>query len=335
LNRFYSLTGGLLLLMAHGSGMADIRKFDLKAGTNLADDHPQTLAVKKFGEELQKLSNGKIRLKVFGAGALGSDMQMQSQLQGGVLDFAVPATGTLAGQTKEFNVLDFPFLFNSEEEADKVLDGDFGKKLLAKLPEKGLVGLGFWENGFRNTTNSKRPIEKWEDFHGLKIRTIQNTIVIDLFSGFGANAVPMAFNELFSALETKTVDAQENPLPVIATSKFYEVQKYLSLTRHSYTALVFLIGKKSWDKFNDEEKALLTEAANRAKDFQRRKNRELSAKLLDDLRKEGMQINTMSAAERLRMAARAKEVLSRKSDSAGKGVLDDLYAEIDKVRTAK
>ncbi|MDB5856404.1 MAG: dicarboxylate transporter, DctP subunit [Ramlibacter sp.] len=313
---------------------AQIRSYDLKAGTNLADDHPQSQGAKKFAEAADRLSGGKIKIRVFSAGALGSDVQMQSALQGGILDFTVPSTSTLAGQVKEFGVFDFPFLFNTAQEADQVLDGPFGKRIADKLPEKGLVSLGYWENGFRNTTNSKHPVLRWEDFQGLKIRTVQNTVVIDIFNNFGANAVPMAFNELFTALETRTVDAQENPLPVIATAKFYEVQKYLSLTRHSYTALVFLISKKTWDRFNDAEKKVILTAADEAKLFQRRTNRELDARLVEQLKKEGMQVNDVQPAERIRMAEKAKSVIAKHSGLIGEATMKELFGEIAKARAS-
>ncbi len=314
---------------------AQVRAHDLKAGTNLADDHPQTLGAKKFAELVERLSNGKMKIKVFSAGALGSDLQMQSALQGGILDFTVPSTSTLAGLVKEFGVFDFPFLFNTADEADKVLDGPFGQRIADKLVEKQLVSLGYWENGYRNATNSKLPIQRWEDFQGLKIRTVQNAVVIDLFNNFGANAVPMAFNELFTALETKTVDAQENPLPVISTAKFYEVQKYLSLTRHSYTALVFLVGKKTWDRFNDDEKKIIKTAADEAKLFERRTNRTLEAKLVETLKKEGMIVNDVQPGERVRMAEKARTVVTKYGAQIGETTLADLYAEIEKQRKVK
>lgn len=328
-----AISAAMLAFTAPAS--AEVRAHELKAGTNLADDHPQTLGAKKFAESVDRLSKGKMKIKVFSAGALGSDLQMQSALQGGILDFTVPSTSTLAGLVKEFGVFDFPFLFNTADEADRVLDGPFGQRIADKLPEKQLVSLGYWENGYRNATNSRHPVQRWEDFQGLKIRTVQNAVVIDLFNNFGANAVPMAFNELFTALETKTVDAQENPLPVISTAKFYEVQKYLSLTRHSYTALVFLIGKKTWDRFNDEEKKIIRTAADEAKLFQRSTNRALEARLTETLKKEGMIVNDVAPAERIRMAQKARPVVLKHGAAIGEGTLNELFAEIDKARNGK
>jgi tripartite ATP-independent transporter DctP family solute receptor len=154
------------------------------------------------------------------------------------------------GIMPELGVFDLPFLFANEKEADAVLDGDAGKYFNKKLPDAGLVNLAYWENGFRNLTNSKRPVQKAEDFDGIKVRVMQNNIFLDSFKTLGTNAVPMAFGEVFTALETKTIDGQENPFVTIETSKFYEVQKYLTVTRHAYTPFLILYSKKLWDQLS-------------------------------------------------------------------------------------
>ena len=170
---------------------------------------------------------------------------MQNALIGGAQEMMVGSTATLVGVEKDFGVYDLPFLFANEKEADTVLDGPFGQKLIARLPAKGLVGLTYWENGFRNVTNTKRPITRFEDFQGIKLRVMQNPVYIDMFNSFGANAVPLAFAELFTALETRAVDGQENPVNTIQSSKFYEVQKYLSVTKHVYSPWVMTASKKN------------------------------------------------------------------------------------------
>src|SRR6185369_6641886 len=162
---------------------------------------------------------------------------------------------------KEFEILDFPFLFNNEKEAEKILDGAVGQKLLDKLPAKGLIGLGYWENGFFNATNSKHPITKLEDFQGLKFRAVQAKISQETLKALGANPVPLAVPELYTALETRTVDGQGTPTAVIAALKLNEVQKYLSLTQHSYGAFIPLVSKKFWDKLSDGDRRILQEAA--------------------------------------------------------------------------
>jgi tripartite ATP-independent transporter DctP family solute receptor len=267
---------------------------------------------------------------VYAAGGLGSDQQMQSALRGGTQEFTVPSTATLAGIVKEFGVLGLPFTFSREAQADAVLDGPFGKSLLAKLPDKGLVGLAFWENGFRNLTNSKRPVAKVEDLAGLKVRTMQNPVYIDLFNGLGANAVPMAVTELVPALESKAVDAQENPFTVIHAQKFYDVQKYLSTTGHAYDALVLIASKKFWDRLNPADRQVLESAAAEATAYERQTSRELNGKLRAELVKLGMQVNDVPEAERQRMREKLQPVIAKHAAAVGEEVTREFLAALAK-----
>nr|MBP8162792.1 DctP family TRAP transporter solute-binding subunit [Propionivibrio sp.] len=206
----------------------DIKPRLIRFGYGLNEQSNQGRAVKFFAEEVAKNSGGKMKIRAVGAAALGPDTQMQQALIGGAQEMMVGSTATLVGITKEMALWDTPFLFSTAQEADTVLDGPIGQKVMDKLQEKGLVGLAYWENGFRNLTNSKRPVTKLEDLDGVKLRVMQNEVYLDSFKLMGANAIPLPFSELFSALETKTVDGQENPYNTILSSKFYEVQKYLS-----------------------------------------------------------------------------------------------------------
>jgi TRAP-type transport system periplasmic protein len=174
-------------------------------------DHPQGLGAKKFAELVEQKSGGKIKVRVYPGGTLGGEQQVASAMQGGTVEASMMAPAQLVGNVKEFLVLDFPFAFANEREADRVLDGPVGQKLIDLMPAKGLVGLAYMEQGFRSITNSRRSINKMEDIQGLKIRTILNPLYIDMLNALGANAVPMPFPELYTALETKTVDGQENP----------------------------------------------------------------------------------------------------------------------------
>lgn len=303
---------------------------DIKAriGTSLPDEHPQTLGARKFAELAGAKSGGRIRINVYSGATLGSDQQMQAALRGGTQEFTVPSTATLANLVPAFGVIGLPFSFASEQQADAVLDGPFGKQLLARLPDKGLVGLAFWENGFRNLTNSRRPVAKVEDMAGLKVRTMQNNLYIDLFNGLGANAVPMPVNELFTALETKAVDAQENPYTVISAQKFYDVQKYLSTTGHAYDALVLIASKKFWDGLKPADQALLQAAAVEATAYQRQTSRQLNQKLKADLQQQGLQITEVSAAERARMRDKLKPVIDKHVEAVGADVARDFAAAI-------
>lgn len=325
---------GAALITSLVTATATAQEIKARLGTSLPDNHPQTLGARKFAELAGNKTAGRVKIQIFSNGTLGNDVVMTSALQGGTIDFTVPSTATLATLVKEFGVVGLPFSFVKETEADAVLDGPFGQKLLAKLPEKGLVGLAFWENGFRNVTNSRRPIQRVEDLQGLKIRTMQNNLYIDLFNGLGANAVPMAVTELFTALETRVVDAQENPYTVVYAQKFYDVQKYVSATGHAYDALVLIASKKLWDKLTPADQKALQEAAREATVFERQQSRELNAKLRGELAKLGMQINDVSDAERARMREKLKPVLAKYSATLGEPLVTEFYAEIDKQRKA-
>lgn len=311
----HTIAAALLTLGLAGPALAQ----DIKAklGTSLPDTHPQTIGARKFAELVDQKSKGRIKITVYSGAQLGSDQQMQAALRGGTQEFTVPSTATLTNLVKEFGVIGLPFSFASEKQADAVLDGPFGQGLLARLPEKDLIGLGFWENGFRNFTNSKRPINKADDLAGLKVRTMQNNLYIDLFNGLGANAVPMPVNELFTALETRAVDAQENPFTVVHAQKFYDVQKYLSTTGHAYDALVLVAGKKFWDGLKPEDKATLQSAAREATLFQRQTSRELNTRMRGELVKLGMQVNDVSDAERQRMREKLAPVIAKHQAAVG------------------
>ena len=188
---------------------------------------------------------------------LGGDVQVLSSVQGGTIDMTSMNSGILQGQVKEFAIVDFPFLFNDAKEADAILDGPIGKQLADKLPAKGLVNLAYWDLGFRNVTNSKRLIKTADDIAGLKIRVIQSPIYIDTFNALGANSVPMPFPEVYTALEQKTIDGQENPFTVILANKFNEVQKYLAVTRHIYNPQSMLHQQEDLGPLNKEEQDIL------------------------------------------------------------------------------
>ncbi len=310
----------------------DVKTRIIRFGYGLSESSNQGRAVKYFADELSKRSGGKLKLKGFGDASLGSDIQMQNALIGGAQEMMVGSTATLVGIVKDFGVYDLPFLFNNEKEADAVLDGPFGEKLLKSLNDKGLVGLVYWENGFRNLTNSKRPITKVEDMGGIKLRVMQNPVYIDMFNRFGANAVPLAFSELFTALETGTVDGQENPVTTIQSSKFYEVQKYLTISRHVYSPWIMLASKRWYDGLSADEKKILYEAAVASRDFERKDSREASAQSVAYLKEKGMQINELSPAELDRMREMVKPAFDKYAADGGAEVLKDLQSAIAAAR---
>jgi tripartite ATP-independent transporter DctP family solute receptor len=324
------LRGAIAVAALVAVAAASAQEIKAKLGTSLPDTHPQTIGARKFAELADRKSNGRIKITVYSAAQLGSDQQMQAALRAGTQEFTVPSTATLANLVKEFSVIGLPFSFASEKQADAVLDGPFGRSLLAKLPDVGLVGLAYWENGFRFLTNSRRPVVKVEDMAGLKVRTMQNNLYIDLFNGLGANAVPMPVNELFTALETKAVDAQENPYTVIYAQKFYDVQKYVSTTGHAYDALVLVASKKFWDTLSPADRDLLQAVANEATLFQRQTSRDLNGSLRGELVKQGMVINDVTDGERARMREKLKPVIDKYTAQVGADVSKQFFDAIAK-----
>ncbi|WP_331376270.1 TRAP transporter substrate-binding protein [Sinorhizobium chiapasense] len=335
LNRMTKLALGLALplaLLAGGPAEAEIRDQAIKFASANNKGHPQVTGMEKFAELVNEKSGGKINVKLFPGGTLGGDVQTVSALQGGVIEMTVLNAGILASNVKEFGAVDLPFLFNSGEEADKVMDGPFGTGLMERLSDTGLVGLAYWELGFRNLTNNRHPVTKLEDIKGLKIRTIQSPIPVELFNSLGANAVPLPYTELYTALETGTVDGQENPAANILNAKFYEVQKYMTLTRHQYNPQIVLISKKFWDGLNDEERAVLQQAAVEARDFQRKVSREQDAAALEEIRKTGMEVSELSPEETQRLRDAVKPMIDKFSADIGQETVQALFKDIGAVR---
>ncbi len=289
----------------------DIQERTIKFGHLNNADHPVSFGVKRFAELLAAKSGGKLKVQEFPASQLGNEMQQQSALQGGVQEMSAPATTSLAGIVKEFGLVDFPFAVSTFAQADQLLDGPFGQTLIARLSDKGLVALGYWDLGFRNVTNSKRPITKPEDLEGLKIRVIPNPVFLETFKAFKSNPVPMPFAELYGALEAKAVDGQENPYAVILSNKFFEVQKYLSATNHVYAANIVLVSKRFWDRLSPTEKKIMNDAANETRAYQRQVSRAAAEKAVGELQAKGVLFNEVAPAQQARMRQIAKPVTDK------------------------
>lgn len=318
------------LTMALGVSVASAA--DVKFGYGASEQHPQGQAATRFAELVKAKTNGRINVRTYASGKLGSDPQMQSSLQGGTLEMMTGPTSNLVGAIKEFGIFDLPYLFGSYKEADAVLEGKVGQELLQKLESINLVGLSYQENGFRHITNSKLPINKVEDIQGLKIRVIQNPVFIDTFKALGANPVPMPYTDLYNALESRAVDAQETPPGLIEASKFYEVQKYMSMTGHVYSPFIVLASKKWWTSLSDADKKAVKEAAAEAAVFQRKITREMADQIsFKVLPGHGMKVNTLQPAELARLRERVKPVVEKYSQVVGEQLVKDVQAEIARV----
>ncbi len=326
------LLAGVAALGLTTAAQAQFTDRTIRVSNGINQEHPVGNGVAKMTACLTQKSGGRMKLQAFWGGALGGDLQATQALRSGTQEMVVTSSSPLVGILPDLGVFDLPFLFANEKEADAILDGAFGKYISDKLPGVGLVNLSYWENGFRNLTNSRKPVAKVEDFPGLKVRVMQNNIFLDTFRTLGTNAVPMAFQEVFAALETRAIDGQENPFVTIDTSKMYEVQKFLSVTRHAYTPFLVLYSKSLFDRLSADEQKALVDCANEGRDEQRKVSRELSEKSLANVKARGMQVNEIAPEEQKRMRDAVKPVWERAQATVGKETVDRMQAELAKIR---
>jgi tripartite ATP-independent transporter DctP family solute receptor len=296
--------------------------------------HPQVQGVEKFAELVAKKTGGKFTVKPFPGGALGPDLQTVSAMQGGTMEMTVMNASLLAGNVKEMAVFDFPFLFSNTREADAVADGPVGRKLLDKLQERGLVGLAYWDLGFRQIHTAKKPIAKADDFNGMKMRVIPTPLYVDFMKSLGASPVPMPFTETYTALEQGAIDGMTNPLLNILDGKYNEVSKYLTITNHMYTPQAVIVSKKFWDKLSPTEQQILRDAAQETAVIQRKIARDEAAKVLAEVKKAGMTVIEMSPEEIAKLRERSKPVLEKYTKELGP-VAQEMLQAVDKARAAK
>jgi len=297
----------------------------LQVGITLAEDSHYFKGLEHFGEILEEKSNGELTLEIFPNGSLGGERDMVESLQIGTLDMVLSSTGPLGSFAPEMNVVDLPFLFETSEHAYEVLDGEIGQGLLDLLSDEKIKGLSWWENGYRHITNSNGPIETPEDLAGMKIRTMENNIHMDSFDAMGASPTPMSFTELFTALQQKVVDGQENPIPLIYTSRFYEVQNYLTLTGHFYSPAALLISQQVFDELTEAQQQVLLEAANEGAQYERQLVAEMETEMIKQLKEEGMEI--VETVDKTLFQAASAEIYEKYSEQFG----EDLIESIQKV----
>lgn len=326
------LTLGITSVLMAGPASAQFQERTLRLGAATPKDHPMMQGVVTMSQCAPAKSGGKLKVQGFSDGVLGNDAQMVAAARTGTLDMVNSSSSPLASVVPELGVFDLPFLLNSTKEADTLFDGKVGDWFSAKMPAVGLVNLAWWENGFRHTTNSKRPITKLDDFSGIKLRVMQNKVYIDSFNALGANAVPMAFTEVYSALETKTVDGQENPYTNIENMKFYEVQKYLSLTKHSYSTNMLLVSRKVWDTLSPQEQAVLKECAVQSRDAVRKASREKEDASLAFLKAQGMVVNEISGPEMTRIREKTKPIYENVTKTVGSEAMGKVLDELKQLR---
>jgi tripartite ATP-independent transporter DctP family solute receptor len=261
-----------------------------KLGYGGAVTNARHLSAQQFAEAVDKESDGRIRIDLYPAEMLGTDAEMAEMCSMGNLDMTINAVGIVSNYEPNIAIFELPFLFSSYEKVDAVLDGDFGKSILASLPSKGLRALAYWENGFRHITNNIRSINSPADLKGLKLRTPENNMTLAIFRALGSNPSPLAFSELYLALSQGSFDGQENPIANIHASKFYEVQKYLAISNHKYEALVFLVSENTWRKIPQDVQNIIANAATEYGKVHRKMVRESEEQMISEMETKGMQI---------------------------------------------
>ena len=322
---------GMFLVVAAGcsSKPAEPQKSGpkvMKLGIVTNKDRSLTQGLVKFGQIVEKESGGTIKAEVFSDGVLGGDRQVIEALQMGTVQGTAVSTGVIAAFAPRMDAFDLPFLFKDKATAYKVFDGPIGQELLGDLPKANIIGLAYWENGFRHLTNNKREVKTADDIKGLKIRTLESKVHVDSWKILGANPTPMSFSQLYSAMEQGVVDGQENPYGNVVMSKFNEVQKYLTNTGHVYNANVLLISKKFWDGLTDKERDIVKKAAEEAKVYQRQLNDKEDQDSVAILKEKGMKITDLNPGEKEKMQQILQPIYKQVSDAIGGDLVARLQA---------
>ncbi len=333
----FTLRRAALLAIASLALSANVSFAEVKAkiGHAMPDTHPQAMAMNKFAELASSYTGGNVKVQVYHGAVLGSDEKQLQAVQAGTQELYIGTLAPLSTRVKEVQVWDLPFMFQNEKEVYAVLDGEASKMIFKSIEPSGLVGLTWTGMGFRNLSNSKRAVTKLEDITGLKVRVMANPVALETWKTIGANAVPMAFAEVFPALEVKALDGQENPLVHMYSNKMQEVQKFISITNHVYTPVALVASKKFWDTLSAADKAGLQKAATEAGLLQRKLLDEGDRAVIGKFRTAGVEVNTVSAAELARIQDRVKSVVTKFSPIIGEDFVKKFYAEIEKARASK
>lgn len=285
----------LCIFMA-GTALADA-KYIMRIGTTTEPEGHYHKGLLQFKERVEKYTDNQVRVDIFLSSQLGNERDMIEGLSMGLLEGSLTSSAPLANFSSDFLLLDLPYIVTDREKAYKVMDGEVGQAILGTMKPKGVLALGFWENGFRQVTNSRRPIVHPADLKGLKIRTMENPIHQYTFEFFGATPTPMAWSEVFLALQQGTIDGQENPLVIIDTVKVYEVQKYISMTGHFYSPAVFMLSRQIFESYPKDIQDAILKAEKEARDWERAYSAQLDVDLEKSMAAKGVQFNNVDKAE--------------------------------------
>ena len=317
-----------------GEVVGDHGSHTLRMGIGLSENSPQYISSQYFGEILEKRTDGRITVDVFPNSQLGDDVQMLEMLQTGTLDMTYPSSSAATSYVEELAVFDLPFLLPSREAAIDVLQSDVALELLEGFEDSGLKPLAFSENGYRQLSNSARPVETPEDVagldvRGLSVRTMENPVHLDIWETLGANPTPMAFGELFSAMEQGVVDGQENPWSTILTSNFHEVQDYGTETRHVYTPFIMMLSERTWDSMAPEYQELVMEAARQSAEYEIQLSAEYDEWSREQLEERGMEITRLNDEQLAAFQEAVQPVYEKWAPRIGEDLIEDIQAIVD------
>lgn len=308
---------------------------EIRVAHALSDDSHVGRAIATAGNRIKRDSGGRLVVKGLGNSVAGSDTKAMQDTVAGTLEIFVSSTTTIVPQHKPLAIWDTPFLFANREEAHAVLDSKVGQSLLEGVSAGGLVGLAYWELGFRNLTNNLRPVTRVEDFTNIRLRTMPSEVAINTFRRLGVDAKPLPFPELRAALASNQFDGQENPYPTIVSARLHEVQKYLTVTNHLYSPYGVMASKKWWETLSDADRKLVRDAFAEARVFQREEARKASDAALATIKSAGVKVSELDAGERWRISKRLEYVVAQIAGNVGIQYWIEVTQALNEVRTDK
>lgn len=323
----------ILILSACSSANGDTgsagKPMKLTFAYELPEGHPWGMGAAEFKKIVEERTNGEIKIELYGNGSLaGSGREIQEGAKIGTIDIGISST-PMAQLNQYQDIFSLPYIFSSREEAWEVLDGPIGDRVGEKLSEHNLVHLAYWEDGFRQITNDKHPINTLDDFKGLRIRVPESDVRIQTFKALGASPLPMAWSEVFTALQQGTIEGQENPLSVVSSSSFYDVQKYLTISNHVYSPATLFINKSKWDALTEEQQEIILEAAQAGRDINRKLNAEQDAEMVKNLEGKGMEVTVLEDVQTFREATKTVW------DDVAKSIGGDAQEIIDEITSSQ
>jgi TRAP-type transport system periplasmic protein len=320
-------------LMLGNAGAQDVKR--AKLGHSFTDAHPRAVAMKQFAAAVEKATGGQVAIDVFGSSTLGSEEKMLIAVQSGTQDLYMGSLAPISARKKEMQIFDVPFVFGSDAEAAYVLDGPVGRRMLDGLGDANMQGLVWAGGAFRNMSNSKRPLNSMADMKGLKVRVMQSPMALASFNAMGMNAVPMAFTEVYPALEIKALDGYEHPVVDMHANKMFEVQKFLTITNHVYTPVALLASTKWWSSLTRAQQQAVQKVAEETRAFQRAQEQKQAGEVVGELKAKGMSVTEMPPAELDKIRAAVQPVVDKNAEAIGQDFVQSFYDEVKRFRAAR